>query len=247
MSKKTVIITGGARGLGKAGAERFLKSGTWKVALFDMQADLLAKAAEDLGGRYGKENVTTAVCDVTNLASVSAAVNKVIAEFGGVDCLINNAGITRDAMSWKMEEKDFDAVVGVNLKGAFNCGRAVINHMREKKAGSIINTSSVVGLYGNVGQTNYAATKWGVIGMTKTWAKELGRSGVRVNAVAPGYTLTEMVQTVPEKILTSIAEKTPLQRLGKPEDIANAYYFLANDDAAFITGAVLAVDGGLVI
>lgn len=247
MDKKVVVITGSARGLGRAGAERFLKSNNWKVALLDMQAELLAKTAGELSAQYGADNVMYAACDVTNMESAAKAVAGVIAKFGAVDCLINNAGITRDAMSWKMEEKDFDAVISVNLKGAFVCGKAVIPHMRERKAGCIINTSSVVGIYGNVGQTNYAASKWGIIGITKTWAKELGRSGVRVNAVAPGYTLTEMVQTVPEKILQALAEKTPLQRLGKPEEIANAYFFLASDEASYVTGTVLSVDGGLVI
>lgn len=247
MEKKAVIITGGARGLGRAGAERFLRSGAWKVALFDMQAELLAKTAAELGAKYGAENVMHAVCDVTSGESANKAVAEVIAKFGAVDCLVNNAGITRDAMSWKMEEKDFDAVISVNLKGAFVCGKAVIPHMRERKSGCIINTSSVVGIYGNIGQTNYAASKWGIIGITKTWAKELGRSGVRVNAVAPGYTMTEMVQSVPEKILQALAEKTPLQRLGKPEEIANAYFFLASDEASYVTGTVLSVDGGLVI
>jgi len=247
MDKKVVVITGGARGLGRAGAERFLKSGAWKVALFDMQAELLSKTAAELGAKYGADNIMHAACDVTSMESAGKAVAEVITRFGAVDCLINNAGITRDAMSWKMEEKDFDAVISVNLKGAFVCGKAVIPHMREKKSGCIINTSSVVGIYGNVGQTNYAASKWGIIGITKTWAKELGRSGVRVNAVAPGYTMTEMVQTVPEKILQALAEKTPLQRLGKPEEIANAYFFLASDEASYVTGTVLSVDGGLVI
>jgi len=164
-----------------------------------------------------------------------------------VDALVNNAGITRDAMLHKLEEKDWDVVINVNLKGAFLCGQAVASHMKGRKTGVIINTSSVVGVHGNIGQSNYAASKFGIIGLTKTWAKEMGKDGIRVNAVAPGFTMTEMLESVPEKVLTSVAEKTPIRRLGKPEDIANAYYFLAGDESSFITGHVLSVDGGLVL
>jgi len=171
----------------------------------------------------------------------------VIETVGSVDALINNAGITRDAMLHKMEENDWDLVLDVNLKGAFLCTKAVAAHMKERKSGTIVNTSSVVGIYGNMGQSNYAASKFGIIGLTKTWAKEMGRDGIRVNAVAPGFTMTEMLETVPEKVLTGISDRTPLKRLGKPEDIANSYFFLANDESSFITGQVLSVDGGLVI
>jgi len=146
-----------------------------------------------------------------------------------------------------MSEKDFDRVVDVNLKGVFNCAKAVIPYMKKAKYGRILNAASVVGLYGNFGQTNYVASKSGVIGMTKTWARELGRKGITVNAVAPGFVETTMVETVPEKVMSMIREKTPLQRLGRPEDIANAYLFLASDEAAFVTGTVLSVDGGLVL
>ncbi|MDQ7774241.1 MAG: 3-oxoacyl-ACP reductase FabG [Elusimicrobiales bacterium] len=244
---KNVVITGGARGLGRAGAERFLKSGEWRVALFDVNEELLANTARELGEKYGAENVRWFKVDVTSQASVDAAIRQVIETMGGVDALVNNAGITRDAMLHKMQETDWDMVINVNLKGAFLCTKAVAPHMKERKTGTIVNTSSVVGVYGNMGQSNYAASKFGIIGLTKTWAKEMGRDGVRVNAVAPGYTMTEMLGTVPEKILTAISEKTPLKRLGRPEDIANAYYFLANEESAFVTGQVISVDGGLVI
>ncbi|MDA8132086.1 MAG: 3-oxoacyl-ACP reductase FabG [Elusimicrobia bacterium] len=247
MNKKTAVITGAARGLGYAGAERFLKSGQWKVALFDVNEELLTQAARKLGDAYGQENVRWYKVDVTNQASVEAAIKQVITDLGGVDTLVNNAGITRDAMLHKMAENDWDVVINVNLKGAFLCTKAVAPHMKERKTGTIVNTSSVVGVYGNMGQSNYAASKFGIIGLTKTWAKEMGRDGIRVNAVAPGYTMTEMLGTVPEKILTAISEKTPLKRLGRPEDIANAYYFLANEESAFVTGQVISVDGGLVI
>jgi 3-oxoacyl-[acyl-carrier protein] reductase len=247
MEKKVAAITGSARGLGRAGAERFLASGKWKVALLDVNEALLATAAAELGAKYGAENVACFKVDITSKESVDKTMKAIIEKFGHVDSLVNNAGITRDAMMHKMQETDWDMVINVNLKGAFLCATAIAPHMKERKSGSIVNTSSVVGVYGNMGQSNYAASKFGVIGLTKTWAKELGRDGIRVNAVAPGYTMTEMLQTVPEKILTAISDKTPLKRLGKPEDIANAYYFLSSDESAFITGQVLSVDGGLVI
>lgn len=245
--KKVAVITGAARGLGRAGAERFLSSGNWRTALFDVNTELLEKAAKELGEKYGADNVMWLKVDITSGESVDAAMKTVIEKLGRIDALINNAGVTRDAMLHKMQEKDWDMVLNVNLKGAFLCTKAVAPHMKERKSGAIINTSSVVGLYGNIGQSNYAASKFGIIGLTKTWAKEMGRDGIRVNAVAPGYTMTEMLGSVPEKILTSVAEKTPLKRLGRPEDIANAYFFLANDDSAFVTGNILSVDGGLVI
>jgi len=247
MEKKVAVITGSARGLGRAGAERFLESGQWKVALLDVNADSLAATAKELGEKHGAENVAWFAVNVTSKESVDNTIKAVIEKFGRVDSLVNNAGITRDAMMHKMKEEDWDVVLDVNLKGAFLCATAVAPHMKERKSGTIVNTSSVVGVYGNMGQSNYAASKFGIIGLTKTWAKELGRDGIRVNAVAPGYTMTEMLQTVPEKILTAISDKTPLKRLGKPQDIANAYYFLSSDEASFVTGQVLSVDGGLVI
>ena len=167
-------------------------------------------------------------------------------QFGRIDILINNAGITRDATLAKMTEEQFDTVLQVNLKGVFNCAQAVMPFMIEAGYGRIVNTSSVVALYGNFGQTNYVATKSAVIGMTKVWARELGRKGITVNAVAPGFIATEMVNSVPEKVLTMIKERTPLQRLGEPVEIARAYLFLASDEASFVNGAVLSVDGGMV-
>lgn len=244
LKDKVAVITGGARGIGYAVAERYIEEGA-KVALWDVLEDELAQARQklsDLGG-----TVKTYVVNVTSADSVRQAMEDVEKDFGNVDIMINNAGITRDSMLHKMSDDQWDKVIDVNLKGVFLCGREAAKRMRERGEGVIINTSSVVGLYGNVGQTNYAATKAGVIGMTMSWAKELGRKGVRVNAVAPGYTMTEMMETVPEKILDSLRSKTPLQRLGSPQDIAAAFAFLASDDAAFVTGHVLSVDGGLTI
>lgn len=244
LKDKVAIVTGGARGIGFAIAKRYVQEGA-RVALWDVLETELAEARRkltDLGG-----TVEVAVVDVTNAEAVKKAMDDVEAKLGPVDVMINNAGITRDAMLHKMDDAKWASVIAVNLTGVFNCGREAGTRMRERGAGVILNTSSVVGLYGNVGQTNYAATKAGVIAMTRTWAKELGRKGVRVNAVAPGYTMTEMMTSVPEKILDGLKEKTPLNRLGAPEDIAAAFAFLASDDAAFVTGHVLSVDGGLTL
>jgi 3-oxoacyl-[acyl-carrier protein] reductase len=194
--------------------------------------------------------------DVTSAESVQALVDATVTRWGRVDILVNNAGITRDALLVKvkdgeivdqMSEAAFDAVVNVNLKGVFLCTRAVAPVMIRQGSGVILNAASVVGLYGNFGQTNYVATKAGVIGMTRVWARELGRKGIRVNTVAPGFILTDMVKKMPEKVLASMQEKVPLGRLGEPEDVANAYAWLASDEASYVNGAVISVDGGIVI
>ncbi len=243
MKDKVVIVTGGAAGIGRATARRFAQDGA-RVAVWDV------KAADPEG-----EFDLFQTVDVTNAAAVETAVAAIIDRWGRIDVLVNNAGIVRDhqLVKWKdgqklaeMSEKDFDAVVSVNLKGVFLCTRAVAPRMIAGGGGVILNASSIVGLYGNFGQTNYAATKAGVINMTKTWARELGRYNVRVNAVAPGFIATEMVTAMPEKILQGMVAHTPLGRMGKPEDIAEAYFWLASDAASFITGTVLSVDGGLV-
>jgi 3-oxoacyl-[acyl-carrier protein] reductase len=184
--------------------------------------------------------------NVTDMDSVTEAAKVLAGDLGRIDVLVNNAGITRDAQLLKMTEEQWQQVLDVNLGGVFHCTKAVAPFMVEQGSGCIINTSSVVGLYGNFGQTNYVATKSGVIGMTKTWARELGRKGIRVNVVAPGFIETDMTETVPEKVIEAMVSKTPLARMGKPEDIANAYVFLSSDLAAFITGTVISVDGGLV-
>ncbi|HEV7922875.1 MAG TPA: SDR family oxidoreductase, partial [Thermoanaerobaculia bacterium] len=219
-------------GIGRATVERFEAEGA-KVIVWDVPA-----------------------IDVTKAEVVGAAVEDVIRQHGRIDVLVNNAGIVRDAqlVKWKdgavvsqMDDATFDAVINVNLKGVFLCTRAVAPHMIRAGRGVILNASSVVGLYGNFGQTNYAATKAGVISFTKTWARELGRYGIRVNAVAPGFIATDMVKAMPQKVLDGMAAKTPLNLLGEPMDIANAYAWLASDAAKFVSGAVLSVDGGLVL
>jgi 3-oxoacyl-[acyl-carrier protein] reductase len=241
---KVAIITGGAQGIGKATVEKFLKEGA-KVAVWDVDSENGQKLESEMKND-GFEIIFQKV-NVVDAAEVEAAVQKVMEQFGKIDVLVNNAGITRDATLKKMTAENWQQVIDVNLTGVFNCGQAVAQRMLEAGSGRIINASSVVGLYGNFGQSNYVATKSGVIGMTRVWARELGRKGINVNAVAPGFIATEMVQKMPENVINMMKEKTPLGRLGTPEDIANSYVFLASDDASFINGATLSVDGGIVI
>jgi 3-oxoacyl-[acyl-carrier protein] reductase len=244
LENKVAIITGGAAGLGKAGAQLFASEGA-QVYIWDLNEEAAAetiKEIEDNGGKASFMKVNTAV-----MAEVSSAVETIIEKDGKVDVLVNNAGITRDATLLKMTEEQWSQVIDVNLSGVFNCTKCVAPHMIANGFGRIINTSSVVALYGNFGQTNYVATKAGLIGMTKTWSRELGRKGVNVNAVAPGFIATDMVMKMPEKVLDAMKAKVPLQRLGKPEEIAKAYLFLASDDSTYVNGTVISVDGGMTI
>jgi 3-oxoacyl-[acyl-carrier protein] reductase len=250
LKDRVALITGGGAGIGKATAKRFLEEGAL-VAICDVDRESGQRTAEELGDRISFYRV-----DVTNRQAVQSWVDQVIAEHGRIDVLVNNAGVLRDnqlvkfkdgALVGQMPESDFDLVVSVNLKGVFNCAQAVAPHMTRQGGGVILNATSIVGLDGNFGQTNYVATKAGVVGMTRVWARELGRYQVRVNAVAPGFTLTEMVRQMPQKALDNMVAHTPLGRMGAPEDIANAYLFLASDEASFITGAILRVDGGIVV
>ncbi|WAA13861.1 3-oxoacyl-ACP reductase FabG [Fervidibacillus halotolerans] len=245
LKDKVAIITGAAGGIGFASVKRFLQEGA-KVVLADFDKEQLDLRERELN-EQGFNNFLTSVVDVSDRKSVDWMVRETVEAFGTIDVLINNAGITRDAMLTKMEPVDFQRVLEVNVAGVFNCTQAVIGQMLEKGSGKIINTSSVSGVYGNIGQTNYAASKAAVIGMTKTWAKELGKKGINVNSVVPGFTETNMVTTVPEKVIESIKGMIPLRRLGKPEDIANAYLFLASKEADYINGAVLHVDGGIMM
>lgn len=241
---KTVVVTGGADGIGKAAVTRFASEGA-TVIIWDMNAEKGNKTALELAGYGAKvvfEKVNTADYD-----DVNRATEKAVNEFGQIHVLINNAGITRDASIKKMTPDQWQQVIDVNLSGVFYCAKAVGMHMMEKGYGRIINTSSVVGLYGNFGQTNYVAAKAGVIGMTKTLGREMGRKGVTVNAVAPGFIATEMVKKMPENVLQGMKDKTPVGRLGNPDEIAAAYAFLASDEAAFINCTVLSVDGGITV
>lgn len=250
LKDKVCIITGGAAGIGKATAEKFAAEGA-KVVICDVNEEAGNALAKELGNDASFWKV-----NVVDRQEVQAWIDEVAKRYGRIDVLINNAGITRDGQFIKfkegevvgqMSEEAFDAVIAVNLKGVFNCTQAVVPYMIKQGGGSIVSASSVVGLYGNFGQTNYAATKFAVIGMTKTWARELGKYQIRVNAVAPGFILTEMVQKMPEKVLEGMAAGTPLKRLGKPEEIANVYAWLASDELSYIHGAVISVDGGIVL
>ncbi len=245
---KVCLVTGGAAGIGKATAQRFAQEGA-QVVICDLIEEAGHQLAAELGGEFYQ-------VDVTDRQAVQAWIDTVVARHGRVDVLVNNAGILRDGLFVKvkdgqvvkqMSEPDFDLVISVNLKGVFNCAQAVAPIMINQGGGVILNVSSIVGLDGNFGQTNYVATKAGVVGMTKVWARELGRYNIRVNAVAPGFTATEMVKAMPEKILDGMKAHTPLGRLGEPVDIANAFVFLASEEASFITGTVLRVDGGIVV
>lgn len=250
MQDKVVLVTGGAAGIGKATAQRFADEGAI-VAICDVNEVAGREAAAELGERGSFTKV-----DVTDRGSVQAWVDELVDRHGRIDVLVNNAGITRDAQLVKVKdgelvgqlpEEDFDRVIAINLKGVFTCTQAVVPVMIRQGSGAIVSASSVVAFDGNFGQTNYVATKAGVIGMTKVWARELGKYGIRANAVAPGFTATEMVAAMPEKVQETMRARTPLGRLGTPADIASAYLFLASDEASFITGTVLRVDGGLVV
>ncbi|MCL1868446.1 MAG: 3-oxoacyl-ACP reductase FabG [Paludibacter sp.] len=244
LNNKIAVITGGADGIGKATALRFASEGA-VVIIWDFNEEKGNQTAVEIvasGGKAAFMKVNTA-----DFAQVEEATRRVVAEFGKYDILINNAGITRDATLKKMTPDLWQQVIDVNLTGVFNCAKCAADVMTENGWGRIINASSVVALYGNFGQTNYVATKAGLIGMTKTMAKELGKRGITVNAVAPGFILTEMVKKMPPEVLKSMEEKVPLRRLGQPEEIAAVYAFLASDDAAYINGAVISADGGITI
>ena len=243
IANKVCIITGAARGIGKATAIKFAANKA-KVVICDLDHVLIQETVEELS-ELGE--VTGFAADVTKPEDVRTMVDEVLKKFGKIDVLINNAGITADASFLKMTHEQFDRVIDVNLKGVFNCTKEVAPSMIQGGKGKIINASSVVGLYGNFGQTNYAASKFGVIGMTKTWAKELGRKNINVNAVAPGFILTEMTMKMPQNVLDMMKEKSPLNRLGTPEDVANVFLFLASDESDFVHGAVISVDGGVVL
>ncbi len=249
LKDKVALITGGAAGIGKATAELFAKHGA-KVVICDVNETLGQEVVKNLG-----DNASFYKVNVANRQEVQSWVEAVVAKYNRIDILVNNAGIIRDnqlvkykdgAVVKQMPESDFDLVVQVNLKGSFNCTQAVVPFMIKQNGGVILCASSIVGLDGNFGQTNYVATKSGVIGMTKVWARELGKYNIRANAVAPGFTATEILNSMPDKVLNDIKSHTPLGRLGTPTDIANAYLFLASDEASFISGTVLRVDGGSV-
>ena len=238
---KVSIITGAGQGIGRATAIKFAKEGA-KVAACDINvaaAEETAKLITDAGG----ESVHFRI-DVTDKKTIARMVEGVMAKWGRIDTLVNNAGIVQDAQFKKMTDEQFERVIDVNLKGVYNCTKAVVDIMLEQNSGCILNASSIVGIYGNFGQTNYAATKFGVIGMVKTWARELGRKGIRANAICPGFIHTPILASMPGKIIKMMEDRVPMGRLGQPEDIANTYAWLASDEASYINGAVIEVSGG---
>ncbi len=244
LQNKISLITGAAHGIGLSTAIRFAQEGAI-VILTDL--DKIAGESAQTEVRKLSPQSTFVYLDVTERDSVQSCVNEILGRFGRIDILINNAGIIADAQFLKMPEEDWDRVIAINLKGVFNCSQAVAPFMAAQGYGKIINASSISGVYGNFGQTNYAAAKAGVIALTKVWARELGRKGILVNALAPGFIESAMTAAVPEKVRESVVQKTPLGRMGRAEEVANAYLFLASDESSFINGAVLHVDGGLVL
>ena len=238
---KVALVTGGARGIGRATAVKMAGAGAQVVVL-----DRDGAGADETARAAGGESFAVEA-DVSDASSVQTAVARALERAGRVDVLVNNAGITRDATLGKLSDDAWDAVIAVNLSGTFYMTRALAPQMVERRSGVILNAASVVGVHGNFGQTNYAASKAGVIGMTRVWARELGRKGVRVNCVAPGFIATDMTAGMPADVLATMQARTPLGRLGTAEDVAAAYTFLASDDAAFIHGQVIGVDGGLVL
>jgi len=239
LENKIAIITGGGRGIGKAIAHQYHKEGA-TVIIADFDENGGTETANLIGCHFFK-------ADISNEKNVVSLFKYVKTEFSQLDILVNNAGILQDSTLKKLESNQFDAVININLRGTYLCGKAAANMMLEQRSGVILNAASVVAHNGNFGQTNYVASKTGVIGMTKVWARELGKDGIRVNAIAPGFIKTKMTDQMPEKVIQMMGDKVPLKRWGKPEDVANAYTFLASDQASYITGSVLNVDGGVVV
>ena len=241
---KVALVTGGAQGIGRKIAERFLSEGA-VAALCDFNREVVNAAAQALSEKY--DNARAFFMNVADETNVQDCIKEVINEFGRIDILVNNAGITRDNLMIRMKKEDWDAVIAVNLSGTFNVSRAVIKYMMKARYGRIINIASVVGVVGNAGQVNYSASKAGVIGMTKTMAKEFASRNVTVNAIAPGYIETDMTKNLPDEAKQIFMKKIPLKRAGTSEDVAGTAVFLASDEASYITGQVLCVDGGMVM
>ena len=242
-TNKTAVVTGGSRGIGLAIATKLAQGGANIAILYVGDESEGIKAKEELL-QYGTK-VEQYFCDVSDFEASQKVVEQVIEEFGGIDFLINNAGITRDKLILNMDEKDFDAVIGVNLKGTFNMIKHTYKHFMKKRFGRIVSTSSIVGLNGNAGQANYSASKAGIIGLTKSVAKELAGRGVTANAVAPGYIGTDMTNVLSDKVKDAMKAQIPVKRIGTPEDVANVVAFLCSDEASYVTGEVIRVDGGL--
>jgi len=241
LDNKVSVITGGAKGIGFATSKKFVLEGS-KVIIVDIDEQALENSVNELN--QIEDLAEGHKLDITNRKNVEEVFKNIFDKYGRIDVLINNAGIISDNQLNKMSYEQFDKVVDINLKGTFNCAKAVIPYMTEQKSGSIVNATSIVGVYGNYGQSNYAATKWGVIGMMKCWAREFGKLNIRSNAVAPGFIDTPILDPIPEKVINNLIKGIPMRRLGKPEEIANVYAFLASDEAAYINGSVIEVSGG---
>ena len=244
LKDKVAIITGSARGIGQATALKFAAEGA-RVVVCDLDAKAVDEVVREIVARGGRAIGFTV--NVADKAGIAAMVQGVMDKYGRIDVLVNNAGIVDDALFRKMTDEQFERVIDINLKGTYNCARAVVDIMLAQNSGVILNASSVVGIYGNFGQSNYAASKFGVIGLAKTWARELGRKGIRANAVCPGFVETTILKSIPEKVMQSMVDRVPLGRLAKPEEIANTYAFLASDEASYINGAVIEVSGGMTV
>ncbi len=244
LKNRVTIVTGAGQGIGFATARKFLDEGAI-VAVVDVNHEAVDGAVRRL--KTNGEILEGYAVDVTQRAQMNEMVQSLRDKYGRIDVLVNNAGITLDARLQKMTDEQFDRVIDVNLKGVYNCTKAVVDTMIEQQRGVILNASSVVGLYGNYGQTNYAASKFGVIGFVKTWARELGPKGIRCNAVCPGFIATSILDTIPDKVMTQLTERVPLKRLGQPEEVANVYAFLASDEASYVNGAVIEVAGGMTV
>ena len=241
---KVSIITGGASGIGRATALKFGQEGAI-VAVCDLNQESIDSTVSEVKAAGGE--AVGYIVNVTNKAQIADMVADLKTRFGRIDVLVNNAGIVQDAQLLKMTDEQFDLVVDINLKGVYNCAKAVVDTMVAQGGGVILNASSVVGVYGNFGQTNYAATKFGVIGFVKTWAKELGKKGIRANAVCPGFVATPILKAMPEKVIQAMEDRVPMKRMAQPEEIANLYAFLASDEASYINGAAIEITGGLTL
>ncbi len=241
---KVSIITGGASGIGKATALKFAQEGAI-VAVCDLNQETIDATVNEVKAAGGE--AVGYIVNVTNKSQINDMVADVKARFGRIDVLVNNAGIVQDAQLTKMTDEQFDLVIDINLRGVYNCAKAVVDTMVAQGGGVILNASSVVGVYGNFGQTNYAATKFGVIGFVKTWAKELGKKGIRANAVCPGFVATPILKAMPEKVIQAMEDRVPMKRMAQPEEIANLYAFLASDEASYINGAAIEITGGLTL
>ncbi|MCB0209486.1 MAG: glucose 1-dehydrogenase [Anaerolineae bacterium] len=246
LKDRVAIVTGGGRGIGEATCQRFVEEGG-KVIVADIDFDVATEVANEINSSVDQAAAVPFRLNVTDRESVAEMVETTLERFGRIDVLVNNAGTIRDSQLLKMSEENFDLVININLKGVFNCTQLVVPTMVEQRRGVILSTSSLVAPYGNYGQTNYVASKAGVVGMTKVWARELGRKGIRVNAVAPGFIKTRLTTGIPDKVVAKLLERIPLGHFGEPVDIANAFVWLASDEAKYVSGHVFAVDGGAVL